>query len=81
MVKESYLHNVGFVSSMMLNALTGGKRGETFSSRCHRANLGPLEVLVDMFLGKGHCYRSYWRWKAAEEARWAADAVPTRGAP
>ena len=75
----TYFETLGFAASVALNAITGGKRGETFSSRCYRCDFTILERVLDRFLSEGHCRRSYWRWTAAEHARWSSVVPPREG--
>jgi hypothetical protein len=66
---------LGVAASIFLNALLGGKAHEPLSARSHRCNW-KLAAVIDLFTTPGHCYRSFVRNTAAEEARWSVDVPP-----
>ena len=64
--------SLGVAFSVMLNAILGGEPHEPLSARSHRCGWWFAKV-IDKFTTPDHCYRSFIRSQAAEEARWAVD--------
>jgi len=59
----------------MVNDILGGRPYEPLSSRSYRCDWW-IAHIIDEFTSPGHCYRSFIRSQAAEEARTAVRILP-----